>query len=235
VYVQPILLTTPLTVAAPAARSVKVVGAGSGSTDALALAPANGQEAAAELEISPEAEQQLKEKEAQAAASFTLSEEEQTQVDELKTRDREVRTHEQAHLAAAGPYAKGGPSFEYQQGPDGARYAIGGEVQIDTAPVSGDPEATLQKARVIRAAASAPAEPSGQDRAVAAQASQMEATARAELAQQNEAANKAGAGRAGNAGRPAVITSVGGADESEDDANTDDELAEGRPTIDLLA
>ena len=112
-----------------------------------------------------------------------LSEEEQTQVKELKARDREVKAHEQAHLAAAGPYARGGPSYEYQRGPDGKRYAIGGEVSIDTAPVANDPEATIRKAQVIKRAATAPAEPSDQDRRVAAEAAQMEAAARREMAE----------------------------------------------------
>ena len=113
-----------------------------------------------------------------------LTDEEQEVVDELKATDREVRAHEQAHLAAAGPYAKGGPTYTYEEGPDGQQYAVGGEVAIDTAPVSGDPEATVQKARIIRAAALAPAEPSAQDRAVAAAATKMEAQALQELREQ---------------------------------------------------
>lgn len=110
-----------------------------------------------------------------------LSPEEQDQVQQLADRDREVRAHEQAHLSAAGPYATGGPNYTYQTGPDGRNYAIGGEVQIDTAPVDGDPEATIQKAQVVRAAALAPAEPSAQDRRVAAAATKMQQQATAEL------------------------------------------------------
>ena len=102
------------------------------------------------------------------------------QVDKLKQRDTEVRQHEQAHLAAAGPYARGGPTFEYQTGPDGKRYAVGGEVQIDTSPVEGDPQATIQKMQAVRAAALAPAEPSAQDRSVAAKAAAEIQKARAE-------------------------------------------------------
>ena len=100
---------------------------------------------------------------------------------ELVARDREVRSHEQAHAAAGGQYA-GSPTYSFVKGPDGLNYAVGGEVSIDTAPVSGDPEATLRKAQIIRAAASAPSEPSPQDRRVAAQAASMEADARVELA-----------------------------------------------------
>lgn len=61
-----------------------------------------------------------------------LSESDLKVVSELKQRDAEVKAHEAAHLAAAGGIATGGASFSYQQGPDGIRYAIGGEVNIDT-------------------------------------------------------------------------------------------------------
>jgi len=102
----------------------------------------------------------------------------------LKARDREVRAHEAAHAAAAGSLTKGGPSFTFQRGSDGRLYAVGGEVNIDTTAVAGDPESTIQKARQIRAAANAPANPSAQDRAIAAQATRMEAQARRELQQE---------------------------------------------------
>ena len=108
-------------------------------------------------------------------------EEQKAVIAELVARDREVRSHEQAHAAAGGQYA-GSPTYSFVRGSDGLNYAVGGEVSIDTSPVSGDPEATLRKAQVIRAAASAPAEPSPQDRRVAAQAANLEADARAELA-----------------------------------------------------
>ncbi len=111
-----------------------------------------------------------------------LSEEQLQQVEELKRTDREVRAHEAAHQAAAGSLARG-KSFSYQTGPDGRRYAVGGEVRIDVSPVANDPEATIQKMQRVRRAALAPAEPSSQDRAVAAQASRTEAQARSELTQ----------------------------------------------------
>jgi hypothetical protein len=110
-----------------------------------------------------------------------LSYSERQQVHELRARDSAVRAHEQAHLAAAGRFATGGPSFEYRRGPDGRQYAVGGEVQIDTSPVKGDPQATLQKAQKIQQAALAPSSPSAQDRTVAARASRMAAEAQAEL------------------------------------------------------
>ena len=112
-----------------------------------------------------------------------LSQEEKRQVDKLKQRDREVRAHEQAHVQAGGQHVTGGPTYEFQRGPDGRQYAIGGEVQIDTSPVQGDPEATILKMQQVRAAALAPAEPSSQDRAVAASASRLESQARQDLAE----------------------------------------------------
>lgn len=121
---------------------------------------------------------------------------EQREIDELERRDAEVRRHEQAHLAAAGPYATGGPSYEYEIGPNGRRYAVGGHVDVDTSEISGNPEATLRKAETIRRAALAPADPSGQDHAVAARATQMAASARAEIGREPEADGHAAAGAA---------------------------------------
>jgi len=112
-----------------------------------------------------------------------LTPEEQKVVEELKARDREVRTHEMAHVLAGGAYVTSGPSYTYQTGPDGKGYAVGGSVGIDTSPVEGDPEATIQKMQTVMAAALAPAQPSGQDLKVAAAARQAEAKARTELVQ----------------------------------------------------
>ncbi len=108
------------------------------------------------------------------------------QLAELKSRDREVRTHEQAHIAAGGRHITSGAQFQFQRGPDGQLYAVGGEVGIDTSPVPGDPLATLEKAETIRRAALAPAQPSSQDRNVASRATAMAAEARAELLMVNQ-------------------------------------------------
>ena len=107
---------------------------------------------------------------------------EQLEIAELASRDREVRAHEQAHAAVGGAYA-GAPTYTYSRGPDGKRYAIGGEVSIDSSPIPNDPEATLRKMELVQRAALAPAEPSAQDRRVAAQAAAQATQARGELAQ----------------------------------------------------
>ena len=124
--------------------------------------------------------QQATETAAEPKSPNDLTEAEQKMVRELKARDREVRAHEQAHATVGGQYA-GSPSYTYQSGPDGGQYAIGGEVPIDVSPVKGDPEATIDKMRVVIAAALAPAEPSGQDRKVASLAQAQQAQAFAEL------------------------------------------------------
>ena len=131
-------------------------------------------------------EDKAKEEESESSVSGQqeLSEEGQREVKELRSRDREVRAHEHAHVAAGGQYVRGGIQFEYQSGPDGRRYAVGGEVSIDTSPVAGDPNASIQKAQTIRRAALAPAEPSGADRSAAGAASRMESKARKELMEQ---------------------------------------------------
>ncbi len=119
-----------------------------------------------------------------AQSPLELTPEEEKQVEELKKRDAEVRRHEQAHLNAAGAYARSGPRYDYEVGPNGKRYVIGGEVSLDISPVPNDPDATIAKARAIKQAALAPEKPSGQDYQIAAQAEQMEAYARHELAKE---------------------------------------------------
>ncbi|WP_245747757.1 putative metalloprotease CJM1_0395 family protein [Formivibrio citricus] len=113
-----------------------------------------------------------------------LNSEELAAIRELKNRDKTVRQHEAAHLAAAGGLAMSAASYSMQTGPDGKRYAIGGEVQIDITPGQ-TPEETVRKARIIQAAALAPAEPSAQDRSIAARAKAMEMQAEAEIAQRS--------------------------------------------------
>lgn len=112
-----------------------------------------------------------------------LTEEEQKQVDDLKKRDVEVRAHEQAHAAVGGSYASA-PTYEFETGPDNKQYAIGGEVQIDSAPIPNNPKATIEKMDVVIRAALAPAEPSAQDKKVASQAQKNRSEAQADLAKQ---------------------------------------------------
>ncbi len=115
---------------------------------------------------------------------LSLSNEAMAVVRELQQRDLEVKRHEKAHMAA-GAGLTGGAHYTYQKGPDGQRYAIGGEVSIDTSEVQGDPARTIKHAESVRRAALAPANPSAQDLAVAAQATQTIQQAQVELADQS--------------------------------------------------
>ncbi|MBL4785077.1 MAG: hypothetical protein JKY49_06580 [Cohaesibacteraceae bacterium] len=120
-----------------------------------------------------------------------LTEEQEKQVRDLKQTDAAVRAHEQAHSAAGGPYASS-PSYEFQEGPDGRRYAVAGEVSIDASPVRGNPQATIRKMDIVIQAALAPADPSSQDQAVARSAQKARSQAQAELQKQRAEEAKTG-------------------------------------------
>ena len=139
--------------------------------------PADNRDSAQESSRSREATSEAESRREQARL-----EEEIELIRELAARDREVRAHEQAHQSVGGQYA-GAMELTYRQGPDGRRYAVGGEVSIDVSKVPGDPEATLEKAEQVRRAALAPADPSTQDRQVAALATQITVEAQSELRQ----------------------------------------------------
>ncbi len=131
-------------------------------------------------------EQAENEKEAKTSASAkrpdgsVMTAEEQEYLSYLRGRDREVRQHEQMHVAVGGQYITSGPNYVYEKGPDGGRYAVGGEVGID-ASKEREPESTIAKMQIVRAAALAPPETSAQDQSTAARASANEQEARQEL------------------------------------------------------
>ena len=139
-----------------------------------------------------------------------LSQEDLEQIRELEKRDAEVRAHEMAHKGAAGSHG-GSISYTYQTGPDGKKYAIGGEVPVDISPVSGDPQATIAKMQTIRRAALAPADPSSADRRIAAKASQMVVKAQAELMVEEKEAPKTLQGKEERQERQSDETGKGGA------------------------
>jgi len=124
-----------------------------------------------------------------AANGKELSEEEKKAVAKLKEVDKKVRTHEQAHKSAGGGLVRGS-SFEEKTGPDGKKYATGGEVQIDISEVPNNPRATVIKMEQVVRAALAPADPSAQDRMVAAKASAIAAEARTALYSNNSTSTK---------------------------------------------
>ena len=146
----------------------------------------NRPEKADQVRISEQARERLKSENANTSSiksEADLSEEEKRAVEKMKQRDQEVKAHERAHMAAGSGVVLGGATYEYTQGPDGKMYAVGGEVKIDTSKEN-SPEATIRKMQQVKRAALAPAQPSAQDRSVAATAAQIEAEARIELQQE---------------------------------------------------
>lgn len=131
-------------------------------------------------QASDQQQQDNSEQEANEAQVEKQERQEQQQITQLEQRHQEVVSHEQAHAAIGGIHA-GAPSYQYQTGPDGKKYAVGGEVSIDVSKEA-SPEATIRKMQQVMAAALAPAEPSAQDRKVAAQAAQHIAEAKSEMA-----------------------------------------------------
>ncbi|HDZ56000.1 MAG TPA: hypothetical protein ENI17_16295 [Pseudomonas xinjiangensis] len=160
-----------------------ISGRPAGAADSTPPTPTTIARPATEAEPDRQTENDLRKRLAEIEAE--LQRVTQADIAELATRDREVRAHEQAHLAVGGQYA-GAVTYDYERGPDGRLYAVGGSVSIDTAAVPGDPAATLAKAQQVQRAALAPAQPSATDLSVAAQAAQMATQARAELASQSD-------------------------------------------------
>ncbi len=127
------------------------------------------------------------EKKDTAAKSSETSEtnpQETRELERLKQTDREVRAHEQAHVIAGGSLVRGAASFGYATGSDGKLYAVSGEVSIDSSAVADDPGATISKMMRVVSAALAPAQPSGQDRAVASAATKTQVEAQQQLTQE---------------------------------------------------
>ncbi len=154
-------------------------------------------------DLSPRGGLERGEAEKNTGKNAELTPEQQAEIEKLQKIDREVRLHEMAHLAAGAGMVTSGASYTYKRGPDGQNYAVAGEVSIDTSP-GRTPEETVARAERIQAAALAPADPSPQDRSVAAQAAQMAAQARQEIArEQGEADEAAGqVGKSAESGQP---------------------------------
>mgnify|MGYP000988691874 FL=1 len=105
----------------------------------------------------------------------------QAQIARLKQIEEKVKAHEAAHKAVGGNLASSA-SYSYTQGPDGRSYITGGEVQIDMSDGK-TPQETISRMQQVIRAALAPADPSGQDRAVASAAASRMAQAQQEKLQ----------------------------------------------------
>jgi len=106
----------------------------------------------------------------------------QQEIARLKRTEEKVKAHEAAHKAAGGGIT-GPVSYTYTRGPDDRNYVTGGEVPI-TISSGHTPQETINRMQQVIRAAMAPADPSPQDRAVAAQASNIMQQARQEQSSQ---------------------------------------------------
>ena len=84
----------------------------------------------------------------------------------FKQSDAQVRTHEQIHASIG--HTTTPISYNYQKGPDGKMYAVGGSVRFDTSMPS-DPKAAAFKLDQIQKAASSVTGASGADNMIASQ------------------------------------------------------------------
>ncbi len=119
-----------------------------------------------------------------AGNNESLTIKEKLEVKEMEHRERGIRRHEQEHLMAARDMGIGSPSFQYKRGPDGKKYAVHGEVNIDASLVGSEPAETIDKALKMQRSALAPSDPSAKDMDVAARARSIEAKAHRKLSRE---------------------------------------------------
>ena len=87
-------------------------------------------------------------------------------LEKFKQTDQQVRTHEQIHASIG--HTTTPISYNYQKGPDGKMYAVGGSVRLDTS-IPDDPKAAAFKLDQIQKAASGVSDASGADNIIASQ------------------------------------------------------------------
>ncbi len=114
---------------------------------------------------------------------------EQRVIDQLKSRDKEVRVHELAHSTSPDLIKIGSSQLDYTIGPDGKAYATGGKVTLSTGN-SRTPEDAIAKAEALKKASMAPGAPSSQDFQALNAAISMEFEAKNQIYNDNRNINK---------------------------------------------
>lgn len=113
-------------------------------------------------------------------ADTDLSLEDRQELARLQQQDITVRTRDMAYVAATAGVS-GGFTVRYETGPDGRRYAVEANVQLDTSDAA-TPEQSLAKARALRAALMSAGGDATRDASATARAAALEYRARAEIA-----------------------------------------------------
>lgn len=121
------------------------------------------------------------------SAALELSSDDLRRVRELERIDRVVRAQENVLRAVAPDVVRGEPTFEFELGPDGQRYAIEGDSHIEL-PKGAEPRVAAEEAsRALRAALAASGGSSA-DTSIALRAAGIEARARAQIRREEGAA-----------------------------------------------
>lgn len=119
----------------------------------------------------------------------------QAEVARLRGQERDVRRHQVFKAAVGGAYVSAA-SYQFDIGPDGHRYIVGGESPLDLSPVENNPRATIQKMQRVRAAATLGIRPTRADRNATFVSVRTEGSARSQIARMMELRD-AGTRRAG--------------------------------------
>lgn len=98
---------------------------------------------------------------------------------QLELSQTQIQRHIESHRAVTTQHSSP-PNYQYQS-LDGALYIVSGDVVFDTSAESNNPQATLEKAQLIRMASMAPIDPSLQDRNASQQAMMMVTQAKGEI------------------------------------------------------
>lgn len=85
-------------------------------------------------------------------------------LEKFKQTDAKIRSHEQVHASIG--HTTTPISYNYQQGPDGKMYAVGGSVRFDTS-IPNDSQSAIFKLDQLQKAATAVGEPSSADTTIA--------------------------------------------------------------------
>ncbi len=85
-------------------------------------------------------------------------------LNKFKNKDSEIRTHEQTHASNAATTSA--INYNYQIGPDGKLYAMGGSVRFDTS-IPNDPQSAKIKLEQLKDASSSVSSMSGADSSIA--------------------------------------------------------------------
>jgi|GEM_PF-4441125 len=117
-----------------------------------------------------------------SADRAAVSSEDLGELRDLQRSDRQVRVQENLQRQMAAGFVRGAPVYEYEEGPDGRRYAVAADTEFELPDArAGDPREAARDAANARRAALASAISSPAEQAFAARAASAEARARAEI------------------------------------------------------